>query len=281
MEAAARRVLPGSDPVMRVERETMKKTRTWKKDLKTSVQSIQVVAPEMKAWLSSMEDQPETWTSLSWGCLELLWSALSREHGTARPEMACRRSGRCCTKQVPRVSAYEIEYIAHGVLTSSDPEPVLDACRKSVLADYQDPILGEGVPCPLLGKDDDGRATCVAHDRRPMTCRLSSVSTPLSWDCPLWKVHGTHFPTLSPDLVRPFLDLFAYCRSTYARIVLGVQDRRQMFLIGTGILAYAGERPPASKNPLVISALSHHDRCSDDLYMRHMTPPPPEENEHP
>ena len=260
--------------------DRMSRLISWHLTLSQSVYALPRVASEMQVWLKKIERHPD-WKISAWESLNILWQAMAREHATKMPEMACLRSGRCCVKQVPRVSVFELEWMATAIaqLPEDKAEALKQRCRDTVTADYIDPILGEGVACPMLGKDDEGRHTCEVHDYRPYTCRLSAVTTPMSWDCPLWEVHRKHFPTLDAELVRPFLNLFAYCRNAYVRDYIGDNQRRQMMLLGAGVLALMGEHPPEPKNPLAIAVLPHHERCSEELYLRDMPPPPDKESD--
>lgn len=194
------------------------------------------------------------------------------------PEMACQQSGNCCTKGVPRVSVFELERMAEHITTLSDEDKqaIVKRCRESVAGNYKDAILGEGVPCPMLGKKD-GRHVCMVHDARPVICWASGITTPLSWDCPLWQIHKRHFPTLPREDVMPFLHLFGYTREAFCRMFLGNAYRKQMMLIGTGVLALFGEMPVENpKHPYATATLSHTYEPSEDLWTRKMEPPPAE-----
>lgn len=258
--------------------DRVQKIMSWHFTLCKSVRNIDTVAAEMQVWLRKMEGALD-WKIAAWECLDVAYKALSKEGESKQPEMACRRSGNCCVKQVPRASLFEIEQMAQALdlLPTEEADKIMQRCRDSVVAEYKDPILGEGVPCPVLGKDERGVHVCSLHAQRPYACRLSALSTPMSWDCPLWEVHGTHFPTIDASLVRPFLTLFAYCRNFYAKSYIGNNERRQMMLVGAGILALRGERPPVPRNNIVTSVLPHAEKCAEDLYLRTMEPPPKKE----
>ena len=228
----------------------------------------------MTEFLGQIE-KTSLWYTAAWKCLDILCVCLLREHQEQLPEMSCRRCGRCCTKQVPRVSLFELQYMAEYIvaLPEAHQEDLKTKCRRAILGNYVNAIIGEGVPCPMLTRNPDGRRACEVHDARPITCRLSGISTSLSWDCPQWKTYKRAFPTLDAEFVRPLLELFAYCRNTYASDVLNVKDRRQMMLLGTGVLALLGERPPRANDILVNAAIPHKTYCAEELYLRRMSAP--------
>ena len=228
----------------------------------------------MREFLAGMEGT-SLWYTAAWKCLDILWINISTEHQKQFPEMKCKRCGRCCTKQVPRVSVFELQYLAE-YLTSLPEEQQEDLkfhCRHAVVGPYVNAIVGEGVPCPMLKREVDGWRTCEAHDARPITCRLSGVSTPLSWDCPMWKIYNKKFPVLDSEIIRPFLELFAHCRNIYAENILNVKDKRQMMLLATGVIALLGEHPPTGIDILVNAAIPHRSQCAEELYLRKMSAP--------
>lgn len=222
-----------------------------------------------------------TWERAARACIDLYWNWLDGLHKTRLPEMACQRSGVCCAQQHPRVSLFEIKPIANQVLHRLSPAEKTAVARNlktAAEAEYQDPILGVGVSCPMLIKDEEGRHKCAVHEYRPLVCRLSGVSKPLGWNCAVWNVYGgRRFPTLHPSIVAPLLDLFSYARNHFADAILQVPNRQQMMLIGVGVLAIAGMRPPV-KHEEVVTAMGHTDRWDFNLYMG-MVPPPVKEEE--
>lgn len=222
------------------------------------------------------EEESSQWNEDAWSCLGVLWDAISDEHQDTMPTMGCKRSGRCCSKQVPRVSVFELAHATEAIphMPKKNQDKLRWKCRKAASQTYTNPITGEGVSCPMLEKDTHGVHSCGIHQHRPFICKLSSVSTPLSWDCPLWGVYKDRFPVLPKEFVKPIIDLFSYCRNTYARNVLKRNDRKQMLLLSVGLLALLGEYPPSNRNPLVTAGLSHKEECSDELYFRTMDPPP-------
>lgn len=252
---------------------------------------MRTVAGNMQEYLEDVErhvkknppqgyDSPyRVWVEASWACLELLLLRLEQHHKNTLPEMACQRSGRCCAKQVPRVSVYELERMAQAMSRMPDDrkEAILQRCRESVTAKYTMPLFGEGVACPMLERDERGVHACAVHRDRPVVCRSFGMTTPLSWDCPIWKVYGDRFPLMDRELARPALKLFGYCRSVYAREMLGQEETlKQMMLVGPGLLALLGEDPPQPSDPTVTAVLSHTVGFSDDLYFKDIPPPPQE-----
>ena len=126
--------------------DRVQKIMTWHFELCQSVHNIDTVAAEMQVWLRKMESALD-WKIAAWECLDVAYKALSREGEKSAPEMACKRSGRCCFKQVPRASLFEIEQMAQALdlLPSGEAEKILQRCRESVTADYKDPLLGEEI----------------------------------------------------------------------------------------------------------------------------------------
>jgi Fe-S-cluster containining protein len=253
---------------------------TWRLMLAAGPHVYGTVAGDMRWYLAGHEGLP-TWKGIAWACLGLFQEILERRHSETLPEMACQRSGRCCFKQVPRVSVFELERIANAIVDMPEPQATALAakCRMSVETKYTDPILGEGVPCPLLEQGEDGKHRCSVHSVRPVICWASGLTTPLSWDCPIWQVHKDRFPTLPQEEVQPFLALFAWCRSVYARDVLKVPDNRQMMLAGVGVMALLGERSINARQPEVTAVLPHASQLAEDLWERKMEPPPEVEEE--
>ena len=236
--------------------------------------NLKTYSKNIQYWLSRLEKNTAVWVITARRALEMMRNVLDKEHGEVMPEMGCQRSGKCCARQVPRVSVFELETMAAEIAKMPEEKrnDILERCRNSVTADYKNAVLGSGVPCPLLGKDEEGHHICEVHSVRPVTCWAAGVTTPLSWDCPLWEVHAKRFPVLPPEKVQPFLDLFAYCRNVYCRAILEAPDNRQMMLVGVGILALLNERPPKAQDQLVTAVFPHRDTCSADVYMRTMKP---------
>lgn len=128
----------------------------------------------------------------------------------------------------------------------------------------------------MLIKGEDGRHACGVHAQRPVICRVSGVSGQLSWDCPLWQVAEKHFPTLEPEIVAPFLEVFNYCRNFYAFLILKDETLCQMSLIGTGVLSFLKETVSSYQHDEVVSLYGHNMRYSPELFF-HKLPLPPEE----
>lgn len=255
----------------------------WRNSLAvvTDAENISEIASNMMGFLVNLEGTG-LWNQASWKCVCILADALATEHHLQNPGMSCHRCGKCCVRQVPRVSLYELDKMAANILDMSGPAKHDAAlrCADSVMSDYEDPLLGVGVPCPMLRFEEGKRHGCLVWRDRPLICRLFGVSTTLSWDCPMWQDQEGMFPVLDKAMVLPVLELFSYARKIYARDVLQIRNFRQMMLVGTGVLALMSVRPPASVDPLVNAALPHRSECSEELYCKELPPPPSDlENE--
>ena len=250
----------------------------WEKLFKSSVREVAPsltllnVINDIKRILTQLILAPQEWMAASYACLDLYWSFLDQVHKTNLPKQTCQQSGRCCMRQTPRVSIYELERINIYAQTSLAPDlrqALIDRLKQSVLDSYQDPITGAGAPCPMLVKDvKTQKHICLVHPVRPMVCRAIAVSKPNSTDCPIWK--EGKFPVLPPEIVKPFLELFSWCRTQYAKRLAKDEDcKRQMYLIPVGLLGLMRiPFMPNTKQPEVMQAFPFIENGYDEnLYI--------------
>jgi Fe-S-cluster containining protein len=247
----------------------------WKDIINTDLnpQQYLTLSQEIEKKLEKLE-RSTYWEETTFHCLDLMWSFLNRLHSEELPEMACQRSGNCCHRQTPRVSLFEIRRMAHYIasLPAEKQKDIIKRCYDNTNSKFDDSIIGAGVPCPMLEKDESGKSMCAVHPYRPVICRVSAVAGHNSWDCPIWKVYGSKFPTLDPEIVKPYLRLFNYGRNVFAVTVLEDFDLCQMALIGPGILHVLGGRANVEdKN--VTAMFGHKAELDESLYLRRLGDP--------
>jgi Fe-S-cluster containining protein len=229
---------------------------------------------QMREGLNTLFFEASSWLPASFACLDLYWEYLDAMHKTDLPEMGCQRSGVCCMSQTPRVSLYEAHRIA-AYFKTMPPETqagIMERMNDVLHSKFTDARIGSGVCCPFLVKEKDtNKFACSIHAVRPMVCRMAGVTSIMGKTCKIWDVYKNKFPTLPPDIVRPFLDLFAYCRNTYAARFLHDQTRTQMVLLPVGVFMYLKIQLPKLdevQDEEVLAVYSHPEGYSEELYLR-------------
>ena len=251
----------------------------------TRLDNLRDMSREMTGALRRIEGT-RIWENSAWACLNLIKDILLAAHENKYPEMKCQQSGCCCRKQVPRVSLFEVTRIMRYInetMYEEERDAIKERCLSTVSAKYESVILGTGVACPMLETGSDGKSRCAINEVKPVICWMSGVTSDMSWDCPLWKVHGKLFPKLSRDVTVPYLNLFAYCRRTFFKD--NIKDRfpqvsknQQMVLLGPVVGATLGGKDSYEEMNLTLRSMCHVDGYDPDLYM-HELPPPPDEVE--